>query len=207
VYYEKNEKTMIINIPIKIEQLTDSSFPGWIEFSFKDIDGKKIIFVEKIPIISNCNIDKNSNLPLEGTLECIQVREWIDGENRKLLEVNTDIPHGVKSSGGECNFVIDGSAIITISDKTHIDVTWHHEDNEYPKRLVSEIGADRCELRKLEFYENGKVGYATEDESVFNTMLGEAPVPSIEEINSDTQFSAKYISSDELEKIWESNVQ
>ena len=198
---------MIIDIPIKIEQLIDSSFPGWIEFSFTGIDGKKINFVEKTPIISNCNVDENSKFPLERNLECTQVRKWIDSENRILLEVNTYIPHGVQSCDGECIFIIDGSTIITTNEKKHIDVTWYHEDNEYPRRLVSEIGTDRYELRKLEFYENGKVGYATKDESVFNTLLGEAPVPSIEEINSNSQFSAKYICSDEFEKIWESNVQ
>lgn len=39
-----------------------------------------------------------------------------------------------------------------LSGMTYIDILWHHSSGNDPTRLVSELDADRCELRKLEFF-------------------------------------------------------
>ena len=84
----------------------------------------------------------------------------------------------------------------------YIDVHWKHESNAYPIRLVSEVGTDNFEIRKLEFFSNGTVGYATEMHNSKATELGIDIVPNIEEINSDPIFTGKVISKLEFDKLW-----
>ena len=88
----------------------------------------------------------------------------------------------------------------------YIDVTWSHESSVYPIRLVSEVGADNFEIRKLEFFSDGTVGIATSNQSSKKTLLGTDVVPSIEEINSDPLFFAKVITQQEFDKLWEIHV-
>ena len=84
----------------------------------------------------------------------------------------------------------------------YIDVIWKHHDKEYPVRLVSEIGEDRLELRKLEFFADGTVDVASSDRWSDRTRLGIAVVPSLEEINHDRQFEGRLISQDDFEALW-----
>jgi len=88
----------------------------------------------------------------------------------------------------------------------YIDVHWKHESNAYPIRLVSEVGADNFEIRKLEFFSDGTVGYATKIHNSRETELGIDVVPNIQEINSDPIFTGKVISQQEFVKLWEIHV-
>lgn len=83
----------------------------------------------------------------------------------------------------------------------YIDVEWRHQDPNEPIRLVSELASDRLEVRKLEFYRDGRVRYAPR-EGGGATALGEYPVPSLAEINSDPQFLGREISADQFEGLW-----
>ena len=84
----------------------------------------------------------------------------------------------------------------------YIDVTWQHDDEGYPIRIISELDPDRYEIRKIELYKNGGVGYAYEEKSYLGAVLGEKPVPILEEINKDPQFIGKHINAEEFEKLW-----
>ena len=88
----------------------------------------------------------------------------------------------------------------------YIDVTWLHSNEDDPVRLVSEIGADGYECRKLEFWSNGCVGYASKSSASRATALGEFPVPPISEINSDGQFLGTEIDASKFEQLWTSYV-
>lgn len=88
----------------------------------------------------------------------------------------------------------------------YIEVEWHHQSKEDPIRLVSEYNSDRLETRKLEFFPNGKVGFATTEESVYGTRLAEVPVPTLEEINADAEFTAKPLSAEAFEALWRTHV-
>ncbi len=89
----------------------------------------------------------------------------------------------------------------------YVDVIWQHGNLEDPIRLVSELDDSRYEVRKLEFYLNGQVGFATETESHLDARLGELPVPPLAEINADPQFRGERISSHEFEMLWQASVQ
>jgi hypothetical protein len=88
----------------------------------------------------------------------------------------------------------------------YIDVNWAHESEKYPYRLISEIGNNQFEVRKLEFFRNGKIGFASGVSNTENTMLGIVEVSPLEEINSDNEFQGKNISKQEFELIWQKYV-
>ena len=83
-----------------------------------------------------------------------------------------------------------------------IDVEWRHDSKEDPVRLVSELDAQRYETRKLEFFSNGAVGFASASASSGDTALGVVPVPPISKINADPQFCGATISAVQFEALW-----
>ena len=72
----------------------------------------------------------------------------------------------------------------------------------YPLRLVSELDHQRNEVRKLEFFPSGLVGFASTSGSAHGTELGEAPVPPLSQINNDPQFAGIAIDSAAFEALW-----
>ncbi|WP_081062398.1 DUF6881 domain-containing protein [Burkholderia cepacia] len=83
-----------------------------------------------------------------------------------------------------------------------IDVAWKHTYEEEPVRLVSVLDGDRYEVRKLEFFRDGSVGFADEIRSSLGTTLGTVPVPSSIEINADPEFEAQEIALEVFEALW-----
>jgi hypothetical protein len=83
-----------------------------------------------------------------------------------------------------------------------IDVQWRHNDPEDPVRLVSELDAQRYETRKLEFFANGVVGFASASESSGGTALGVVAVPPLSEINCDPEFAGVAITAAQFEALW-----
>ena len=92
------------------------------------------------------------------------------------------------------------------SQNSYVSVRWIHADPAYPVLLVSELNSSRMELRKIEYYKNGKVGTASRDHESGGTMLGLAPVPELAEINADRQFVGQEISETEFNSQWEAHV-
>lgn len=88
----------------------------------------------------------------------------------------------------------------------YIDVQWKHEFKDEPVRLVSEIGTDNFETRKLEFFPGGSIGFAFEATESPNTRLGIDVVPSLDEINSQNEFEGITISKEQFELLWEMHV-
>ena len=89
----------------------------------------------------------------------------------------------------------------------YIDVQWLHSNRDDPARLVSEIGPDEFESRKIEFWSDGRVGCASEFGSSNGSTLGDKPVPAIEEINSQAEFRAKAIDASVFQALWHHHVE
>lgn len=87
----------------------------------------------------------------------------------------------------------------------YIDINWVHNFPDEPFRLVSELDDERFEVRKLEFYPNGTVGFAYNEVEIFNTWLGVCSVPTLSEINENEydEFDGKYITKSEFEVLWQ----
>jgi hypothetical protein len=88
----------------------------------------------------------------------------------------------------------------------YIDVKWRHSNPEDPIRLVSELGPGRFETRKLEFFPDGRVGFAEKTGSSHGTHLGEKPVPPLPEINLQAEFSGTEITASDFEMLWDQHV-
>jgi hypothetical protein len=85
---------------------------------------------------------------------------------------------------------------------SYLKVEWKHYFSDEPVLLYSELDGERWELRKVEIFPDGTVGYAGPDVSVGGTELGQEPVPSFEQIAADPQFAPIVIGAPEFEAVW-----
>ena len=93
-----------------------------------------------------------------------------------------------------------------MSEHSYMRVRWLHSSADEPIDLWSELDAGRFEVRKVEIWADGRVGYASPKRAVGDTRLGLEPVPPIEEIAADPQFVPQQISNQEFEDFWASKV-
>lgn len=84
----------------------------------------------------------------------------------------------------------------------YIKVKWLHQFEDEPILLLSELDNQRFEVRKMEFYADGRIGFASGEISAGQTMLGEVAMPSAAEISSDTAFLVEELSADEFDSLW-----
>lgn len=83
-----------------------------------------------------------------------------------------------------------------------IKVLWKHDQLEDPVVLLSEIDEDHWELRKIEIYADGRLGYADANREVGGTRLGIEPVPPLQEIAANDAFELQMLTEDEFEQAW-----
>lgn len=92
----------------------------------------------------------------------------------------------------------------------YLKVEWRHSLPDEPVLLYSELDEDRWEIRKIEVFRDGDVGYASRSGSEGpnrhsgQTKLGQVPMPPFEEIEQDLQFKPFIISVEEFESAWTS---
>ena len=82
-------------------------------------------------------------------------------------------------------------------------VTWIHESPDDPVRLYSELDDASWEVRKVEVFRDGRLGFAGPSESSGSTFLGLEPVPPPEVIALDPQFRPEAITRAEFEPMWD----
>lgn len=95
---------------------------------------------------------------------------------------------------------------VLIGSVEFIDVEWRHQSVDEPIRLVSELDAHRYETRKLEFFRNGEVGFASQGKRNSRCELGSVPVPLLSTINESPEFHAKSIDASDFESLWAAHV-
>ena len=84
----------------------------------------------------------------------------------------------------------------------YLKVRWIHEHPNEPVVLMSELDEDRYEVRKVEVFADGRIGFASTDQSSGETILGETAIPSPEEIASDPQFVVEVFDAQHFEEVW-----
>jgi hypothetical protein len=84
----------------------------------------------------------------------------------------------------------------------YLDVKWIHDLQEEPIRLVSEIDLMGFETRKVEFFRDGRVGFASAAGASPGTELGTVPVQSIDEIDALGEFAGLTITRSDFEALW-----
>jgi hypothetical protein len=84
----------------------------------------------------------------------------------------------------------------------YVKVKWIHSHADEPVWLYSELDDKRWEIRKVEVFADGSQGYANKSDAIGTTKLSIEPLPSLEEIASDSQFVPFEITRQEFEEIW-----
>ncbi len=84
----------------------------------------------------------------------------------------------------------------------YICVRWHHDFCNEPVLLYSELNDNRMEVRKIEVYSDGRIGYASPSQAVGSTRLGLEPIPELAEIACDPQFELEEITREDFEEVW-----
>ena len=84
----------------------------------------------------------------------------------------------------------------------YLKVRWVHNDSEDPVLLLSELDTDRYEVRKIEIYADGRMGFATGDEESQGSVLSEKTIPPSATIAADPQFVVQALSAQEFEQAW-----
>ena len=92
-----------------------------------------------------------------------------------------------------------------MSGDSYLRVRWLHDQRDEPVELWSELDAERYEIRKVEFWLDGRVGFASLEQSSGSTMLGTLPIPALSEIAADPEFAPEQISKREFENCWQAH--
>lgn len=84
----------------------------------------------------------------------------------------------------------------------YIKVKWiHNFDNEYVL-VYAELDSFRNEVRKVEVFRDGSLGFASEDSHSERTRLAETTIPSYDEISADPESEILPTSQSEFEDVW-----
>lgn len=95
---------------VKITRLVEASFPGFVECSLVDADGRTHLFVEKVPVVTLECLDEESDYPTDGVIAC----EIIGTTEDSVLHVSTRLPWGVESKDGQTGFKIKREKLIKL---------------------------------------------------------------------------------------------
>jgi hypothetical protein len=79
---------------------------------------------------------------------------------------------------------------------------WIHNFTDEPILLYSELNDQRYEVRKVELYADGRIGYSTQELEHGGTGLGLEPIPLTQYITKDAEFVAADIDRNAFEKVW-----
>ncbi|GGG68032.1 DUF6881 domain-containing protein [Paenibacillus radicis (ex Gao et al. 2016)] len=75
-------------------------------------------------------------------------------------------------------------------------------EERVPQTIYSEIDDFGYEVRKIEKYFDGTVGYASHDREEGKTLLADQMIPTVDELNMENGIRARHLTSDEFKKLW-----
>ncbi|MBB3804653.1 hypothetical protein FHT03_000345 [Xanthomonas arboricola] len=84
----------------------------------------------------------------------------------------------------------------------YLKVKWTHSLSSEPVLIYSELDENSLEMRKVEIYLDGRIGYASKCEVSGGSNLSIEPIPSVKQISNDPQFEPIEINGEEFEGIW-----
>lgn len=81
-------------------------------------------------------------------------------------------------------------------------VQWHHDLNGEPVDIYSQLDGGRFEIRKVEVFQDGTGQIAGPGVEQGDTFLSETPIPHLEVINMDPEFTAEEVSAEQFWDEW-----
>lgn len=100
------QKTNMPSVIVEITSLVDDKFPGFVECTLVDADGRSHTFVEKVSVVTQEPLGLESEYPCEGAIRCEVEEEFVGFAERQLVRINTRRPHDIESARGETIFVV-----------------------------------------------------------------------------------------------------
>jgi hypothetical protein len=94
----------MLAIKISITKFISDDQPGFVECKFNDAWNKEHIVQDKVPIVTEKNLNANSEYPQDGVIACELMKEWKDANGRNIFTVNTAKPWGVDTINGLTEF-------------------------------------------------------------------------------------------------------
>lgn len=101
-------------IKVSITGYISDEQPGFVECKFHDAYGTELIVHEKVPVVTNENLDADSNYPKDGFLGCEIVGELTDDVGG-VITVGTEMPWGIETINGLRVFDVLASQLIEIN--------------------------------------------------------------------------------------------
>jgi hypothetical protein len=84
----------------------------------------------------------------------------------------------------------------------YLKVRWIHDFANEPVLLYSEMNDEREEVRKVDVFADGRMGFASESQAHGDTELSEPPMPPDDVIRGDPQFVVEDVTADEFDRVW-----
>jgi len=94
------------DVPPPALDLDDERYPGFVACEFSDAHGHKHTVIDKVPILTDENLDSSSPYPLPGIARCEVLSRWRDDRGRDLVRITLDRPITVESTEGLTEFVV-----------------------------------------------------------------------------------------------------
>src|SRR5215212_1531471 len=107
----------MIALPVTISRFADDDQPGWVECELSDAFGRRHVFIEKIPVVTEEEVWRDSSYPRGGMFACEVISSWVDEKGRSLSKIDTSRPWGIESKDGQAEFVVLTEALQTIDKK------------------------------------------------------------------------------------------
>lgn len=101
----------VTKLTVQILRFVDEKFPGWVECKFVDATGRPHSFIEKIPIVTNEDLDADSGYPQPGIVGCEIVKQFQDDKGRRLVCITTSRPWSIETAEGLSEFTVSADLI------------------------------------------------------------------------------------------------
>lgn len=131
-----------------------------------------------------------------------QIEADMFGDPESIALVAKEIRWGWREADGSPK----PQAFFLNGNPSFIHVRWLHNLNTEPVELWSELNAQREEVRKLEIWQDGRIGYAVGKVEVGGSRLSEGTVPYWNDIAHKPEFELQEISRFAFETCWDSKV-
>lgn len=95
-----------LGLKIKIIEFADNSQPGFVNCTFTDLYGQEYIIFEKIPVVTDENLDENSDYPKDGIVGCLILDENPDMTNANIVKINIAEPLHISTENDETIFFV-----------------------------------------------------------------------------------------------------
>jgi hypothetical protein len=94
------------NLSVQILRFVGNHQPGWVACDLLDAEGRRHVFIDKVPIFTIEPLDAGSGYPKPGMVRCEVLKRWQDEKGLELVRVSTTSRDGVESTEGLREFTV-----------------------------------------------------------------------------------------------------